>query len=63
VRGLEVGAYDPAPTSEAFTRRFIDKAWPTLEKLKPSRRVSTLNALNFSTSRRAVDFRHYNGGY
>jgi hypothetical protein len=34
VRGLEVGAYDPAPTSEAFTRRFIDKAWLTLEKLK-----------------------------
>lgn len=34
MRGLEVGAYDPAPTSEAFTRRFIDKAWPTLEKLK-----------------------------
>jgi 3-hydroxyacyl-CoA dehydrogenase len=33
-RGFEVGAYDPAPEGEAFARRFIDNAWPTLEKLK-----------------------------
>jgi len=33
-RGFEVGAYDPAPEGEAFGRRFIDNAWPTLEKLK-----------------------------
>jgi 3-hydroxyacyl-CoA dehydrogenase len=33
-RGFEVGAYDPAPNGEAFVRRFIDNAWPTLEKLK-----------------------------
>src|SRR5215470_9504636 len=32
-RGLEVGAYDPSPHGEALTRRFIDNAWPTLEKL------------------------------
>ena len=32
-RGLEVGAYDPLPNGEAFARRFIDNAWPTLEKL------------------------------
>jgi 3-hydroxyacyl-CoA dehydrogenase len=32
-RGVEVGAYDPLPNGEAFARRFIDNAWPTLEKL------------------------------
>ena len=32
-RGFEVGAYDPLPNGEAFARRFIDNAWPTLEKL------------------------------
>ena len=32
-RGLEVCAYDPAPNGEAFARRFIDSAWPTLEKI------------------------------
>ncbi|HZQ13659.1 MAG TPA: 3-hydroxyacyl-CoA dehydrogenase NAD-binding domain-containing protein [Pseudolabrys sp.] len=32
-RGCEVAAYDPAPSGEAFARRFIDNAWPTLDKL------------------------------
>src|ERR1700733_6685019 len=32
-RGLEVAAYDPAPNGEAFARRFIGNAWPTLDKL------------------------------
>jgi len=32
-RGFEVGAYDPLPNGETFARRFIDNAWPTLEKL------------------------------
>ena len=32
-RGFEVAGYDPAPNGEAFARRFIDTAWPTLEKL------------------------------
>src|SRR5215471_5155089 len=32
-RDLEVCAYDPAPNGEAFARRFIDNAWPTLEKI------------------------------
>ena len=33
-RGFAVGASDPAPNGEAFARRFIDNAWPALEKLK-----------------------------
>ena len=32
-RGFEVSAYYPSPNGEAFARRFIDNAWPTLEKL------------------------------
>ena len=36
-RGFAVGAYDPAPNGEAFARRFIDNAWPTLEKLNAVR--------------------------
>ena len=32
-RGHEVTAYDPSPNGEAFARRFIDNAWPTLQKL------------------------------
>ena len=32
-RGYEVAATDPSPTGEAFARRFVDTAWPTLQKL------------------------------
>jgi len=32
-RGHEVAATDPSPNGEAFARRFIDNAWPTLQKL------------------------------
>jgi carnitine 3-dehydrogenase len=32
-RGYEVAASDPAPEGEAFARRFIETAWPTLDKL------------------------------
>ena len=32
-RGRDVAATDPSPQGEAFARRFIDNAWPTLEKL------------------------------
>jgi carnitine 3-dehydrogenase len=32
-RGLDVAAYDPAPGAESFARRFIENAWPTLQKL------------------------------
>ena len=32
-RGYDVAATDPSPNGESFARRFIDNAWPTLEKL------------------------------
>jgi 3-hydroxyacyl-CoA dehydrogenase len=32
-RGLQVAAYDPSPNGEAFARKFIDNAWPTLQTL------------------------------
>jgi len=48
-RGHEVAAYDPAPQGEAFARRFIDDAWPTLEKLGLV--VQGATAKNFSFRR------------
>jgi carnitine 3-dehydrogenase len=32
-RGLSVAASDPAPDAEAFTRRYVETAWPTLIRL------------------------------
>ena len=32
-KGLEVTAWDPSPNGEAFARRFVANAWPTLERL------------------------------
>lgn len=32
-RGLSVAASDPAPGAEEFIRRYIETAWPTLERL------------------------------
>ena len=32
-RGLDVSVHDPAPNAEAFLRRFIETAWPALERL------------------------------
>ena len=32
-KGLDVTVYDPGPDSESRIRGFIDKAWPTLERL------------------------------
>ncbi len=32
-RGLSVAASDPAPHAEGFLRRFVENAWPTLERL------------------------------
>ena len=32
-RGLAVAASDPAPGAEAFLRRFVAAAWPTLSQI------------------------------
>jgi len=48
-RGYEVAAYDPAPQGEAFARRFIDNAWPTLDKLGLV--IKGADAKNFSFHR------------
>ena len=32
-RGYDIAATDPSPKGEAFARRFIDTAWPTLQAL------------------------------
>ncbi|MGB6999476.1 MAG: 3-hydroxyacyl-CoA dehydrogenase NAD-binding domain-containing protein [Pseudolabrys sp.] len=46
-RGFEVGAYDPLPNGEAFARRFIDNAWPTLEKLNAVQPGAERNRFEF----------------
>jgi 3-hydroxyacyl-CoA dehydrogenase len=46
-RGHEVAATDPAPQSEAFARRFIDNAWPTLEKLDLVVKGASAKAFSF----------------
>ena len=45
--GFEVAAYDPAPNGEDFARRFIDNAWPTLQKL---------NAVQSGADRKRLSF-------
>ena len=32
-RGLQVTVWDPAPTAEAFVRRFVANAWPAIQQL------------------------------
>ncbi len=46
-RGYEVAATDPAPQGEAFARRFIDNAWPTLEKLGLVAKGASAKAFSF----------------
>jgi len=46
-RGYEVAATDPAAQSEAFAHRFIDNAWPTLEKLGLVTKGASAKAFSF----------------
>src|SRR5581483_4016086 len=46
-RGLEVAAYDPAPQAEAFARRFIANAWPTLETLGSVEQGASQDRISF----------------
>jgi 3-hydroxyacyl-CoA dehydrogenase len=46
-RGLAVAASDPAPDAEAFLRRFVAEAWPTLVALGAVVTDATQDALNF----------------
>ena len=46
-RGFEVAAYDPAPNGEDFARRFIDNAWPTLQKLNAVQSGADRNRFSF----------------
>jgi 3-hydroxyacyl-CoA dehydrogenase len=54
--GLEVAAWDPAPTGESFLRRFVDNAWPALERLGAVREGASRGRLSFhATAREAVE--------
>ena len=41
-KGLEVAATDIAPEAEAALKRFIDAAWPALERIGPFTRRITI---------------------
>jgi 3-hydroxyacyl-CoA dehydrogenase len=53
---LDVAAWDPAPGAEAFLRRFVDNAWPALERLGMVRAGASRARLSFHpTPRAAID--------
>jgi 3-hydroxyacyl-CoA dehydrogenase len=54
--GLDVAAWDPAPDAEGFLRRFVEKAWPALERLGMVRAGASRARLSFHpTAAAAVD--------
>src|SRR5215469_6014664 len=63
-KGLEVAATDVAPNAEAALRRFVDNAWPALERLGLSNGASKGN-LSFSpdlaTTLKCADLVQENG--
>src|SRR5215469_2907729 len=63
-KGLEVAATDVAPNAEAALRRFVDNAWPALERLGLSKGASKAN-LSFSpdlaTTLKGADLVQENG--
>jgi carnitine 3-dehydrogenase len=46
-RGLAVAASDPAPGAEAFLKRFVEAAWPSLARLAPLPDAPPWDALSF----------------
>jgi len=47
-RGIRVAAYDPNPAAEAYVRRYVADAWPTLARLGMAARADP-NAWTFTT--------------
>ncbi|HUO00250.1 MAG TPA: 3-hydroxyacyl-CoA dehydrogenase NAD-binding domain-containing protein [Bradyrhizobium sp.] len=63
-KGLEVIASDPAPNAEANLRKFVDAAWPALERLGLSSKASMANltfTANLAEAMAAADFVQENG--
>jgi 3-hydroxyacyl-CoA dehydrogenase len=63
-KGLEVIASDPAPNAEANLRKFVDAAWPALERLGLSPKASRANltfTANLAEAMAAADFVQENG--
>ncbi|OKO88198.1 3-hydroxyacyl-CoA dehydrogenase [Bradyrhizobium sp. NAS80.1] len=63
-KGLEVIASDPAPNAEANLRKFVDAAWPALERLGLSPKASKANltfTANLAEAMAAADFVQENG--
>jgi 3-hydroxyacyl-CoA dehydrogenase len=63
-KGLEVIASDPAPNAEANLRKFVDAAWPALERLGLAPKASKANltfTANLAEAAAAADFVQENG--
>ena len=63
-KGLDVIASDPAPNAEANLRKFVDAAWPALERLGLSPKASKANltfTANLAEAMTAADFVQENG--
>jgi 3-hydroxyacyl-CoA dehydrogenase len=63
-KGLEVIASDPAPNAEVNLRKFVDAAWPALERLGLSQKASRANltfTANLAEAMAAADFVQENG--
>jgi carnitine 3-dehydrogenase len=53
--GLEVAVYDPRPDAEAFVRRFVERAWPALERLGLDAHADPDRIVVFDDPARAVE--------
>lgn len=63
-KGLEVSATDVAPNAEAALKRFVEAAWPALERigLAPGASISNLSFnTDLATAMNGVDFVQENG--
>ena len=63
-KGFEVIASDPAPGAEPTLRKFVDAAWPALERLGLSPKASKANltfTANLAEAMAAADFVQENG--
>lgn len=54
-RGLEVAVFDPRPDAEAYVTRFVERAWPALERLGLGERADPTRIARFDDPARAVE--------
>ena len=53
--GLEVAVFDPRPDAEGYVKRFVERAWPALERLGLGERADPTRIALFDDPGRAVE--------